>query len=115
MITPDLRALPGGDLLMEGLRDLHAGADTAAALLVEIGRPRLAAAGVEIPEGNTNRPDAELRLYARLIADGVADPYAAYNALLRRMGSCEAALEQPLGIALRARDREAVEAPSRPA
>ena len=108
-MTPDLRALPGGDLVMEGIHDLRAGADTAAAMLVEIGRPRLRAAGLEIPESGESRPEAELRLYARLVADGIADPYAAYNALLRRMASCAAALELSLGITLRAREKHAAD------
>jgi hypothetical protein len=94
-MIPDLRGLPGGELVMQGLRDLQAGArDTVAALLVQVGHPRLARAGVPIPAGIPERPDAELRLYARLVADGEPDPYSAYNALIRRLVSCEAALEQ---------------------
>lgn len=105
-MTPDLRALPGGDLVMQGLRDLKAGAtDTAAALLVQIGRPRLIFAGIEVPDCPPREPEAELRLYARLVEDGVADPYGEYNALIRRLVSCEAALEQPLGAALRGQTR----------
>lgn len=103
MSTHDLGALPGGDLVMQGLRDLHAGAETAAALLVEIARPRLEAAGVKVPRSEAGRTDAELRLYAQLVADGADDPYGRYNSMLRRLQSCEAALEQPLGAALRGR------------
>lgn len=101
-MTPDLHALPGGDLVMQGLKDLQAGnTRTVPALLVQIGRPRLAFAGITIPDYPRQELDAELRLYARLIEDGEADPYSAYNALIRRLVSCEAALEQPLGAALR--------------
>lgn len=79
---------------MLGLHDLQAGVyDTVAALLVQVGHPRLAQAGLTIPSLPAGR-DAELRLYARLVADGAPDPYGAYNALLRRLVSCEAALEQ---------------------
>jgi hypothetical protein len=95
-LIPDLGVLPGGDLVMQGLRDLQAGSrDSVAALLVQIGRPRLARAGLAIPDGTPDRLDAELRLYARLVADGEPDPYSAYNALIRRLVSCEAALEHP--------------------
>ena len=95
-MNPDLRALPGGDLVTQGLADLRAGvSDSVAALLVQIGRPRLAQAGLAMPLGVPETTDAELRLYARLVADGEPDPYSAYNALIRRLVSCEAALEQP--------------------
>lgn len=93
----DLRALPGGDLVMEGLRDLEAGAsETAAALLVRIGRPRLRSAGLSIPASPAASEDAELKLYQRLCDDGAPDPYGTYNALIRRLISCEAALERRL-------------------
>jgi hypothetical protein len=94
-MTPDLSALPGGDLVMRGLDDLRAGAnDTIEALLVQIARPRLQAAGLEVP--GPARAEAELALYRRLSIDGTEDPYAAYNSLLRRLTSCEAALEHDL-------------------
>jgi hypothetical protein len=103
--VPDLSALPGGDLVMQGLRDLAIGAaGTPAALLVEIGRPRLGTAGLRLPPAAIDRsssgpaPDAELRLYAALVADGEPDPYGRYNALLRRLISCEAALERLLNV-----------------
>lgn len=93
-MVPELRALPGGDLVMQGLKDLGAGAtDTVPALLVQIGRPRLVSAGIAVPAFPPNPMDAELRLYARLIEEGESDPYSAYNALIRRLVSCEAALE----------------------
>lgn len=101
-MLPDLRALPGGDLVMAGLRDLQAGnTRTAEALLVQIGRPRLANSGIAIPPGDPPAENAELLLYALLSADGEPDPYGRYNALIRRLTSCEAALEQPLGASLR--------------
>jgi len=37
-------------------------------------------------------------LYARLAADGVEDPYSAYDSLLRRLVSCAAALEHGLHL-----------------
>jgi hypothetical protein len=94
-MIPDLRALPGGDIVMQGLRDLAAGTtDSIEALLVNIARPRLLAAGLEIP--GTARENSELALYSRLSAAGAEDPYAAYNSLLRRVVSCAAALEHDL-------------------
>lgn len=94
-MTLDLHALPGGDIVMRGLQDLARGAsDTVEALLVQIARPRLLAAGVEVP--GPAREDAELALYRRLAEDGTADPYATYNSLLRRLVSCAAALEHDL-------------------
>ena len=94
-MTPDLLALPGGDLVMQGLRDLAAGtSDSIEALLVQIARPRLQAAGISIP--GPARVDAELALYRRLSKDGAEDPYATYNSLLRRLVSCAAALEHDL-------------------
>lgn len=94
-MIPDLRALPGGDLVMQGLRDLAAGTnDSVEALLVQIARPRLLAAGVDVP--GAARDDAELDLYRRLSDDGTEDPYGTYNSLLRRLISCATALEHEL-------------------
>ena len=45
-MQPDL---PGHDLIAQGLDDLVAGAETAAALLVSIGAPRLRQLGLQIP------------------------------------------------------------------
>ena len=94
-MTPDLSALPGGDLVMRGLRDLSAGTnDSIEALLVQIARPRLQAAGLTVP--GPTREEAELALFRRLTEDGTDDPYATYNSLLRRLVSCAAALEHEL-------------------
>jgi hypothetical protein len=84
------------------LADLLAGVeDSPAALLVQIARPRLTAAGLQVPRavreetGAADPPrDAELHLYGALAADGEPDPYGRYNAMMRRLTSCEAALEQ---------------------
>jgi hypothetical protein len=94
-MTPDLSALPGGDLVMRGIQDLAAGTnDSVEALLVQIARPRLVAAGLAVP--GPARNEAELALYRRLTADGADDPYSTYNSLLRRLASCAAALEHKL-------------------
>lgn len=80
---------PGAELVDEGLRDLRAGRESIAALLVSIGAPRLRRAGLEV---SRPLPDAEHRLYELLRS---ADPDAAhgrYNALLRRLVSFERSL-----------------------
>jgi hypothetical protein len=41
--------LPGADLVERGLADLDAGRETAEALLVSIGAPRLHSAGIDLP------------------------------------------------------------------
>ena len=93
-MVPDLHALPGGELVMAGLSDLHAGrTETVEALLVRIGGERLANAGLAIPPHDAAHEDAELRLYRVLSSDGGGDPYGRYNALIRRLMSCESALE----------------------
>jgi hypothetical protein len=55
----DWRETPGGDLVREGLRDLREGRETAPALLVAIGAPRLQQLGIEVPALET----PEHRLY----------------------------------------------------
>jgi hypothetical protein len=86
-----LEALPGGDLIRRGLRDLAAGRETAAALLVAIGAPRLRRAGVEVP-GAPFDP-AEHRLYELLARDHADSAHSRYNALIRRLVSFERAWE----------------------
>src|SRR3989442_8625696 len=47
--TMSMEALPGGDLIREGLDDLAAGRESLAALLVAVGAPRLRRLGLQIP------------------------------------------------------------------
>ena len=80
---------------MRGIQDLATGRnDSIEALLVQIARPRLVAAGLDVP--GPDKEEAELALYRRLTAEGADDPYSAYNSLLRRLASCAAALEHGL-------------------
>jgi hypothetical protein len=83
-------ALPGRDLIEQGLADLAAGAETAAALLVSIGSPRLRRLGIDV---RTPIPSSEHRLYALLSRTGPDSAHARYNALVRRLVSFERALE----------------------
>lgn len=82
-------ALPGADLVAQGLADLASGAESAAALLVTIGAPRLRALGVAVPSGPAN---PEHRLYAQLAVEWGDAAHSQYNALIRRLVSFERAL-----------------------
>ncbi len=84
-------ALPGGDLVEKGLRDLAEGRETAEALLVSIGAFRLKAAGVPVPVRRFENP--ERRLYELLAREDSDSAHSRYNALLRRLVSFEDAAE----------------------
>ena len=83
-------ALPGGDLVAQGLADLSSGRETAAALLVSLGAGRLRRAGLPVP---SPLPDASHRLYLLLAREHGDDAHSQYNALVRRLVSFERALE----------------------
>jgi len=83
-------ALPGADLIRDGLRDLAAGVESIESLLVLIGAPRLRRLGFDVPD----TPDyPEDRLYARLAAEDEDSAHSRYNALIRRLVSFERAAE----------------------
>jgi len=84
-------ALPGGDLIDEGVTDLREGRETVAALLVAIGSPRLRRLGIELPDSLPEDP--EHRLYALLAKDEPDSAHSRYNALIRRLVSFERAAE----------------------
>ncbi|MDX6385849.1 MAG: hypothetical protein QOK48_3422, partial [Blastocatellia bacterium] len=84
-------ALPGGDLIDEGLSDLRDGRETIAALLVAIGSPRLRRLGFELPDSLPEDP--EHRLYDLLSQEGSDSAHSRYNALIRRLVSFERAAE----------------------
>ena len=81
--------LPGRDLIAQGLDDLAAGAETAAALLVSIGAPRLGQLGLPVHDPI---PGSEHRLYALLSRTDPDSAHSRYNALIRRLVSFERAL-----------------------
>lgn len=86
----DLVALPGGDLIRQGLQDLAAGKESAEALLVSIGGPRLRRLGLlRCP----SLSDPEHRLYGLLALAGPDSAHSRYNALVRRLVSFERAAE----------------------
>ena len=62
----NLKELPGAELILPGLEDLHNGkSDTVGALLITIASRRLTAAGLQFPKSNL-MPEPELTLYDRL-------------------------------------------------
>ncbi len=87
----NIDALPGGDLIRDGLRDLAAGRESAAALLVAIGAPRLRRAGLQVPPVPFD--SAEHRLYMLLARSDADSAHSRYNALIRRLVSFERSCE----------------------
>jgi hypothetical protein len=87
----DLEALPGGDLVRQGLDDLARGIESVPALLVSIGAPRLQRIGLPLPAALLDDP--ERRLYLHLAAEDSDSAHDRYNALVRRLVSFENAAE----------------------
>ena len=88
----NLNDLPGAELILPGLSDLHNGeSNTIGALLVAIAVTRLTEAGLDIPKDHL-ASEPELTLYARL-QDERDDAYPYYTALLNRLNSFCNALE----------------------
>lgn len=86
----DLRALPGGDVVAEGIDDLRQGRISTSSLLVSIGAPRLRRSGITVP----NPLEApEKRLYALLYREYGDGAHSQYNALIRRLVSFERSVE----------------------
>ena len=81
--------LPGRDLIEQGFEDLAAGTETAAALLVSIGAPRLGELGLPVAHPI---PGSEHRLYDLLSRTDPDSAHSRYNALIRRLVSFERAL-----------------------
>lgn len=83
--------LPGYDLIRQGLADLDAARETAPALLVLIGAPRLRSIGISVPDVAISDPD--LRLFALLAREDSDAAHGRYNALVRELVSFERAAE----------------------
>ena len=92
----EFERLPGADLIVDGLRDLADGRESIAALVVQIGAPRLSALGVAVPASPAT-PHPEHRLYERLAAEDSLTAHSRYNALIRRLVSFEHAAAPRLG------------------
>jgi hypothetical protein len=80
--------LPGAELIERGLADLRNGDESAEALLVSIGAPRLRTVGVPVPAPIAS---PEHKLYALLAQEKDNGAHSAYNALIRRLVSFERA------------------------
>ena len=91
-------ALPGADLIEEGVRDLRERRETIAALLVATGAPRLRRLGIELPDSLPENP--EHRLYELLAKDEPDSAHSRYNAFIRRLVSFERAAELAQRIAV---------------
>ena len=83
-------ALPGADLIREGLADLANGVESVNALLVLVGAPRLRRIGLDVPDTDYFPED---RLYEKLAAMHGDGAHSQYNALIRRLVSFERAAE----------------------
>lgn len=83
-----LETLPGAPLIKQGASDLDAGRESAEALLVSIGAPRLRSVGIEL---STPISSPEHKLYALLANEKGDAAHSAYNALIRRLVSFERA------------------------
>lgn len=81
-------ALPGAELVAQGLLDLTSGAETVESLLVSISAPRLRTLGFTV---TSPFPDAELRLYELLATEHGTAAHSKYNALIRRVVSFQRA------------------------
>jgi hypothetical protein len=84
-------SLPGQELVDAGLRDLAAGRESEAALLVAMAAPRLRAVGVEVPNGGGELPSH--RLYELLSQRDPGGAHSRYNALVARIASFSRAVE----------------------
>jgi len=83
-------ALPGAELIREGLRDLALGVESIQALLVLVGAPRLRRLGFDVPDTPYYPED---RLYAKLAESDSDSAHSRYNALIRLLVSFERAAE----------------------
>ena len=87
-------ALPGDDLIRQGLADLREGRESIGSLLVCIGASRLRSAGLELRDDLPIYPQyPEHRLYDLLAEEDSDSAHSRYNAYLQRLISFERAAE----------------------
>jgi hypothetical protein len=86
-------ALPGEDLIEQGLTDLAGNRMTEPALLVLIAAPRLKRLGIQVPDRSFPRP-YEHQLYALIERRLGTAAHSYYNSLIRRIVSYARALER---------------------
>ena len=90
MAVNDFNQFPGGELIRRGVDDLAKARESAEALLVLIGAPRLRRLGFDIPEV---QGIPEHRLYDLLNRSDPDAAHSQYNALIRRLVRFERAVE----------------------
>ncbi len=83
-----METFPGADLVRRGITDLEAGRESAEALLVSIGAPRLRSLGIDLSAPIASPEHKLYRLLAREKGDAA---HSTYNALIRRLVSFERA------------------------
>jgi hypothetical protein len=84
----DMDTLPGANIVQRGITDLDAGRESAEALLVSIGAPRLRSVGIDLTSP-ISAP--EHKLYLLLSREKGDAAHSAYNAMIRRLVSFERA------------------------
>ena len=77
-------ALPGYEIVDEGIRDLHAGRETLNSLLVSMAVEKLEKLGYSVSAPHS---DPELRFYRRLVELFGDGAHSKYNAYRRRLVS----------------------------
>lgn len=82
------QALPGSEVIAQGLVDLSSGTESEAALIVSIGAPRLRLLGIHVPVA---LDEPELRLFRRLESEHGDAAHSRYNAHIRRLVSFQRA------------------------
>jgi hypothetical protein len=87
----DLSPFPGGELIREGLDHLARGLQSEAALLVQIGAPRLRRLGLDVRDCDDGPP--EHKLYELLSSADPDSAHSRYNALIRLLVSFERTIE----------------------
>ena len=92
-LSRSFEALPGGDLVRQGLEDLRLGVESAPALLVQMFAPRLRRLALDVPEVDPRREMPGHRLYALLKRSHGDAAHGRYNALVRRLVSFARAAE----------------------
>ena len=83
-------ALPGEELIMNGIDDLRQNRETIPALVVAIGAPRLRELGFDVPCSKYDHP--EHSLYRFLARENPDSAHSKYNALINRLVSFERAV-----------------------
>ncbi len=99
MNEEDLAGLPGAELVIPGLKQVHQAEVGECGLLVLIASPRLRSLGLRVPDRPDIPPPHEHRLYELLEESHGEAAYTRYNALLRRLASFIHALQQRISQA----------------